>query len=66
MGTLQQMFIRVYRLEVQSVMLVFSIQLCELLPPNLLTGSTLNISLCEYIYLYTRIRCVRGVCGSGP
>jgi hypothetical protein len=29
-------FIRVYRLEIQSVMLVFSAQLCELLPPNLL------------------------------
>jgi hypothetical protein len=30
--TLQQVFIRVYRLEIQSVMLVFSTQLCELLP----------------------------------
>jgi hypothetical protein len=30
-GTLRQVFIRVYRLEVQSVMLVFSTQLCELL-----------------------------------
>ncbi len=28
----------VYRLEIQSVMLVFSTQLCELLPPNLLSG----------------------------
>jgi hypothetical protein len=31
-GTLWQVFIRVYRLEIQSVMLVFSTQLCELLP----------------------------------
>jgi hypothetical protein len=35
-GTLRQVFIRVYRLEMQSVMLVFSTQLCELFPPNLL------------------------------
>ncbi len=31
-GTLRQVFIRVYRLEIPPVMLVFSIQLCELLP----------------------------------
>jgi hypothetical protein len=31
-GTLRQVFRRVYRLEIQSVMLVFSTQLCELLP----------------------------------
>ncbi len=31
-GTLRQVFIKVYRLEIQSVMLVFSTQLCELLP----------------------------------
>ncbi len=30
-GTLRQVFIRVYRLEIQSVMLVFLTQLCELL-----------------------------------
>ncbi len=30
--TLREVFIRVYRLEIQSVMLVFSTQLCELLP----------------------------------
>jgi hypothetical protein len=41
-GTLQQVFIRVYRLETQSFMLVFSTQLCELLLllSNLLSGST--------------------------
>jgi hypothetical protein len=31
-GTLRQVSIRVYRLEILSVMLVFSTQLCELLP----------------------------------
>jgi hypothetical protein len=30
--TLRQVFIRAYRLEIQSDMLIFSIQLCELLP----------------------------------
>jgi hypothetical protein len=41
-GTLRQVFIRVYRLEIYSVMLVFSTQLCVLFyPPNLLSGSTL-------------------------
>jgi len=32
-GPLRQVFIRVYRLEIQAVRLVFSTQLCELLPP---------------------------------
>ena len=41
-GTLRQVFIRVCRLEIQSVMLVFSNQLCELLPLyNLLSRLTL-------------------------
>jgi hypothetical protein len=31
-GTLRQVFIRVYRLGIQSDMLVFATQLCELLP----------------------------------
>ncbi len=43
-GILRQEFIRVYRLEIQSIMLVFSTQLCELLPPQLLSGSTLPLS----------------------
>ncbi len=30
--TLRKVFIKVYRLEIQSVMLVISTQLCELLP----------------------------------
>jgi hypothetical protein len=42
-GTLRQVFIRVYRLEIQSVMFVFSTQLCELLPlyPSLCFNSSL-------------------------
>jgi hypothetical protein len=39
-GTLRQVFIRVYRLAIQSDMLVFSTQFCELL--RLLSGSTLS------------------------
>ncbi len=39
-GTLQQMFIRVYRLEIQSVMLEFSTQICEMCPSHLPSGST--------------------------
>jgi hypothetical protein len=31
-GTLRLVFIRVYRLEMQTVMLIFSFQLCEQLP----------------------------------
>jgi hypothetical protein len=31
-GTLRQVFIRAYKLEIQSVMLVFATKLCELLP----------------------------------
>ncbi len=48
-GTLRQVFIKVFRLEIKSVLLVFSTQLCELLPPPLLSGSTLppSPSLCE-------------------
>jgi hypothetical protein len=45
----RQVFIRVYRLEIQSVMLVFSTQLCELpLYPSLWFNSPLLLtSLCE-------------------
>jgi hypothetical protein len=47
-GTLRQVFIRIYRLEIQSVILVFSTQLCELLLLNLLSGSTHSPpSLCQ-------------------
>jgi hypothetical protein len=40
-GNLWQVFIRVYRLEIQSVMLLFSTQLLNSCPCNLLSGSTL-------------------------
>ncbi len=39
-GTLRQVFLRAYRLEIQSVMLVFSTQLCERCPSNILSGLT--------------------------
>jgi hypothetical protein len=57
-GTLRQVFIRVYRLEVQLVMLVFSTQLCELLSFNLLSGLTLPPPFpCvnKYTVLFTRV-----------
>jgi hypothetical protein len=59
------MFLRVYRLEIQSVMLVYSTQLCEPLPlkPSLWFYSPPSplFSLCEEVYHihYTRIQCVR-------
>ncbi len=62
---LWQVFIRVYRLEIQSVMLVFSTQFCELLPlsPSLWFNSTsLPSSLCEKIYC-VNIYCI--VCKGG-
>ena len=46
-GTLRQLFIRVYRLEIQSVMFVFSTQLCELLPAPLTFSLQFNYPLCE-------------------
>jgi hypothetical protein len=52
-GTSRLVFIRVYRLEIQSVMLVFSSQLCELLPfyPSLWFNSPpFPLSVCELIY----------------
>jgi hypothetical protein len=36
----RQVFIRVYRLEIQSVMLVFSTQFCKLLPSDVLSDLT--------------------------
>jgi hypothetical protein len=42
--TLRQVFIRVYKLEIHSVMLVFSIQLCELLPLYHRVGRVLSVS----------------------
>jgi hypothetical protein len=65
-GTLRQVFIRVYRLEIQSIMLVFSTQLCELLPlyPSLWFTSPLPCVhiLQEFNTLYlTRFRIYKTV-----
>jgi hypothetical protein len=60
-GTLRQVFIRVYRL---VFMLVFSTQLCELLPSNLLSGSTLLLSppsLCQSTVYTDSRQCVAGM-----
>jgi hypothetical protein len=55
-GTSLQVFIRVYRLEIQSVMLVFSIQFCELLSlsPSLWFNSTPSPCENKYtVYVYS-------------
>jgi hypothetical protein len=65
--TLRQVFIRVYRLEIQSDMLVFLAQLFELLPSSL-TFSLVQLPpplsplppVNTYCILYKRIQCVRG------
>jgi hypothetical protein len=60
-GTLRQVFIRFYRLQIQSVLLIFSTQLCELLP---LSGSTLPPTPLPCVSKYTvftyTVQCVRG------
>jgi hypothetical protein len=63
------MFIRAYRLEKDSVMLVFSTQLCELLPlfPSLWFAPPLpcvNKYTLYSIHVYT-IQCVKGGGGMG-
>jgi hypothetical protein len=45
--TLRQEFIRVYGLEIQSLMMVFSTQLCELLPFEPSLWLAFPPSLCE-------------------
>ncbi len=69
-GTLRQVLIRVYRLEIESVMLVFifTTQLGELLlsPLSLVQLSPLPPFPVRITKLSTRIQCVRGVWGSGP
>jgi hypothetical protein len=71
-GTLRLVFIRVYRPDIQSVMLVFfSTQICELLQcctSNLLSGSILTSPPlpCVYkyiVYMYS-VQCVWGGGGS--
>jgi hypothetical protein len=67
-GTLRHVFIRVYRVEIQTVMLVFSAQLCKLVAH--LPFSLVQIPPPFPVWIsiqYTRIQYVRGgvVCGSG-
>jgi hypothetical protein len=66
-GTLRQVFIRVYTLNIQSVKFVFSAQLCELLPlsPCLWFNSPPLPLTC--VNKCTCIQCVKGgVWESGP
>jgi hypothetical protein len=62
-GTLRQVFIRVYKLVIQPVMLVFSTQLCELPPLTSLVSSPLHHSLCEKLF---RIRTASVAAIGGP
>ncbi len=61
-GTLRQVFLRVYRLEIQSVILVFSTQFCELLSfqPSLWFSSPPPPFPVWISILNTRIQCVGG------
>jgi hypothetical protein len=63
-GTLRQVFISVYRLEIQSVMLVFSTQLWELLP--LWFNSPPPPPCVNRYTVYTYTVCKGGGWGSGP
>jgi hypothetical protein len=67
-GFLQQVFVRVYRLEMQSVMLVFLAHLCDkCCPSDLLSGSTHLPPFPVWISINLYMQCVReGVWGSGP
>jgi hypothetical protein len=51
-----QGFNRVCKLKIQSVMLVFSTQLCELWPPNLLSGP-------PHPHSQSTVQYVQTVCG---
>jgi len=59
-GTLRPVFIRVYRLEIQSVTLVFSSQLCELLPFSMVQLSSLPPFRVWINILYTRVTVCKG------
>jgi hypothetical protein len=54
--TLWQVFKRVYKLDIQSVMLVFSIQLCELFPFSLVQLSPPSPLPCVNNILYSRLQ----------
>ncbi len=61
------MFIKVYRLEIQSDMLVFrEHSFVNCYPSPLFSGSTLPLPLCEKYTVYTYTVCKRGIWGSGP
>ncbi len=68
-GLCGRCFIRVYRLNIKSVMLVFSTQLCKTIAFSMVQLSPNPPSLFEYI-LYTHVQCVEwgggGVWGSRP
>ncbi len=69
-GTLRQVFVRVYRLEIQTVMLVFSTQLCVLLPLYPSLCSTLPPPPLPCVNMYTVYTYTvwkgGGIWGSGP
>jgi len=58
-GTLRQVFIKVYRLDIQSVMVVFWPSFVFCCPSNLLSGSLSPFPVWLSV-LYTSIQCVRG------
>jgi hypothetical protein len=64
-GTLRQAFLRVYRPEIQSVVLVFSTQLCVLLVVTRLTFSLVQFSPCPPSLYCLHVYSV-GIWDSGP
>ncbi len=66
-GTLRQVFIRVYRLEIHLDMLVFSTELCELLPLQFLSASNPPPLPCvnKYTVRYS-VQGGGGIWGLGP
>jgi hypothetical protein len=61
-GTLWQVFTRVYRLEIHLVKLVFSTQLCEIMPVSSLwfNSPPLPLPCISILYTYKCIQCVKG------
>ncbi len=57
-GTFRQVFIRVYRLEIHSVMLVFSTQFCELLALSHSLWLNSPPLPCVSKYIYVGMQCV--------
>jgi hypothetical protein len=66
-GPLRQVLIRVYRLVIQSGILIFRPSFMNCCPSNFLSGSSLPPPPLPCVIKYTaRIQCVRGGIGSGP